>query len=124
MERKTIKFLTAIVLMTFAFSSCYYDVAADLYPSVECVTDNMSYANDIVPILKDNCLVCHSTAANLGGIDLEAYDQVKIYVESQSLLGSIKHDSGYSAMPQGASKLSVCNIASVEAWISQGAKNN
>ncbi len=124
MEQKTIRFIIVILTLNMGLTSCYYDYAEDLYPTTPCVTTDMSYAKDIVPIIKDNCLVCHSTAANQGGVDIESYAQVKIYAESQSLLGSIKHSGGYKAMPQGAPKLSNCNIAKVEAWISQGIKNN
>ena len=38
--------------------------------------------------------------------------------------GSIKHDSGYKAMPQNATKLDDCRISKVEAWITAGALNN
>ncbi len=124
MERKTINYFFIMVMLTLGFTSCYYDIAEDLYPTTTCVTDSMSYATNIVPIIKSNCIACHSTAANQGGVDIETYDKIKVYVENNSLLGSIKHQSGYSPMPKGGSKLSTCDISKIEAWITQGAKNN
>ena len=116
-----------IILAFFSFSlaSCYYDNEEELYPVTQCNVDSMSYVNDVIPIL-DNaaCFACHSEQANFGNVNLSSYDQVKKYVDDGSLIGSIKHDSGFSAMPQNANKMSPCNINKVQAWITQGAKNN
>ena len=84
----------------------------------------MSYANNIVPILNDYCLSCHSASANQGGVNMEGYNQVKPYVTNEKLIKSIRHDSGVSQMPKNADKLDSCTIAKVAAWIDQGALNN
>ncbi len=121
MERRIINFLT---LGMVVFSSCYYDVAEILYPANACNTANMSYVADINPILQRNCYVCHSAAANNGNVTLEGYDQLVPYLNSGHLLGAIKHQSGYSAMPQNAPQLGSCDIAKIEQWIIDGAQNN
>lgn len=105
-------------------SSCYYDAAENLYPATDCVTANMSYQTNIVPILQFNCNVCHSAAVNSGNVNLEEYNQVLISVNNGKLLGSIKHASGFKDMPQNAPKLVSCEIAKVEQWIKDGAPNN
>lgn len=102
---------------------CYYDNEEDLYPS-NCNTDNVGYAADVAPIISVNCLVCHSTAANLGNVRLEGYAALKTYVDNGKLLGAIKHQSGFSAMPQNAPKLSACNIAKIQKWVDDGALDN
>ncbi|HHB79134.1 MAG TPA: hypothetical protein ENK85_07870 [Saprospiraceae bacterium] len=110
---------------TVMISSCYYDNEETLYPQVRtCVTDSMSYAGDILPILDNSCLSCHSAAANQGGVTIEGYTSVKTYVDNDLLLKSIKHESGVSPMPKNADQLDSCTIAKVEAWILQGALNN
>ncbi len=124
MELKTTRqFLILFLFFMIIFSACYYDVEDQLYPIETCRTENMSYVNDIVPLIKDNCNVCHAASQNLGNITLEDYSNVKKHAEDGSLIGSIKH-VGYSPMPKGGSKLSDCTISKIEAWIVQGALNN
>ena len=97
-----IKYLFFSFLATAFATGCYYDVEETLYPSTgPCITADLSYKTDIVPILDNSCMVCHSNAANLGNVSLEGYDNLKVYVTNGKLLGSIKHESGYSAMPAG-----------------------
>lgn len=120
-ERLTIKMMMITML---ALTSCYYDVEEVLYPSVNCQTANMSFQQNIVPILQRNCYVCHSAAANTANITLEGYTSLIQYVNSGQLLGAIRHDSGFSPMPQNASKLISCDIAKIEQWIADGAPNN
>jgi len=111
-------------ILTASLSSCYYDSEEDLYPSIACSTENVSYTKDVQPILINSCLSCHNNMDRQGNITLETHDDVVIYVNNGSLLGSIKHASGYKAMPQNANKLDDCRIAKVEAWITAGALNN
>jgi hypothetical protein len=124
MEQKMIKRVTYFLVLSILFSSCYYDVEADLYPSETCVSTDMSFSKDVEPILVANCNGCHSNAAKLGNITLEGYANTKIYVDNGGLVGSIKHSNGFSPMPKGGAKLIDCNITKIEAWISQGSKNN
>lgn len=118
------KVFLILVIVVVSFSSCYYDSEENLYPSTGCSTENISYTNDVKPILLNSCLSCHNNVARQGGITLETHDDVLIYVINGTLLGSIKHDSGFKAMPQNATKLDDCRISKVEAWITAGALNN
>jgi hypothetical protein len=121
MERQIIKFL---LLGMVVFSSCYYDVAETLYPASTCSTVNMSYATDIDPILQHNCYACHSAAVNNGNVTLEGYNNLIHYVNSGQVVGTIKHQSGFSPMPKNSGSLSDCEIAKIEQWIVQGSQNN
>ena len=104
--------------------ACTYNTEEELYPNSSCDTEDMSLSADITPIFDNyNCSGCHSTASNSGNVALEKYEDLKIWVNNGSLLKSIKHD-GASPMPKGADKMNDCDIAKVEAWISQGALNN
>lgn len=122
-ERSIIRILLFMTLVVIG--SCYYDVAEELYPA-DCITDNMSYTANIIPIIQSNCYTCHSVSAgpDNGNIILEGYSEIKKYVDSGQLLGAIKWESGYSRMPQDASQLSECNIAKIESWIDDGALDN
>ncbi len=109
----------------FVLSSCYYDNEEDLYPNTgNCVTDNMSYATDITPLIQASCLPCHNTATNSGNVILDNYNDTKTYALNGQLLGVINHTSGYSPMPKGGDKMPECTIAKINSWIQAGAPNN
>ncbi|MBT8233541.1 MAG: hypothetical protein HKO66_16725 [Saprospiraceae bacterium] len=110
--------------ISLAFSSCYYDVEEELYPQLGCETEDMSYQNDIIPILETNCYQCHDAANNFGNVTLDNHSSLLIFVNNGRLLGSLKHESGFSPMPQNAQMLISCNIQKIESWINAGAPNN
>lgn len=89
-----------------------------------CDTALYTFSGAVNPILTASCLGCHSGSGASGGIDLTTYSGVLAVVNNGKLLGSIKHQAGYVAMPQGTSQLSDCNIAQIEKWINSGAPNN
>lgn len=105
-------------------NGCYYNIEEELYPTVDCEIIDMSYQNDIAPIMEKDCYACHSIEANFANITVEGYENISIYVSNQKLLNSIKHQAGFSPMPKGTPKLLDCEIEKIEAWILQGAKNN
>jgi len=113
-----------LVFSTIIVTSCTYNSEEDLYPEDGCLTENMSYQDDILPIITTDCYGCHNVASNFGNITLEGYDEISKHVASGELIGSIKHAAGYSPMPQGSSKLLDCEIEKIESWINDGAPNN
>jgi hypothetical protein len=124
MNFKKITLTGTLFMLLLMLSSCYYDVEEEIYPKTDCNTDNITYSMDIVAILQSNCYVCHSQAANQGGITLEGFNNLKTYVDNGRFLGAVKHEAGYSPMPQGAPQLPDCQIAQIEQWILDGALNN
>ncbi len=120
----------ALFFMLFFISGCYYDNEEYLYPeTANCVTDNMSFASDVWPVINASCTGCHSGASPSGNIALENYADVAAAAAIQagnygSLYGVISHASGNSPMPKGSNKLSDCNIAKIKAWIDQGVADN
>ena len=104
--------------------SCFYDNEEELYPENTCITEAMSYSGNVLPILEDNCYSCHDQASNQGGVTLEGYINLKVYVDNGKLLGVIKHEPGFPEMPQNSPQLGGCQIAKIEAWINQGALEN
>ncbi|HQU60287.1 MAG: hypothetical protein KDD02_22520 [Phaeodactylibacter sp.] len=117
-------FAVSLSLVLLVVNGCYYDVEEELYPIQECNTNNVTYSGIVAPIIQNNCLQCHSAAANLGNVVLEGYDNLKGFADSGRLLGAVKHQSGYSPMPQSAPQLGDCLIARIEQWIDDGAPNN
>lgn len=129
MEHQTTKLKSVLLLIfisaTVALQSCYKDNEEDLYPDPDkCNTENVSFSQTVMPVITNNCVSCHSGSAPSGGVSLSNYAEVVASVDGGRFLGAIRHESGFSAMPQGAAKLSDCNISRIEAWIEQGKKNN
>ncbi len=120
---------TWLLLLILGLTGCYYDNAETLYPDQggTCDVTNVTYNVTVKQILTSNCLMCHSTsAANAsgGGIKLENYTDLKVYVTNQKLYGSITQSSGYSPMPKGGNKLGPCAIQQIKKWIDDGAAQN
>jgi hypothetical protein len=125
------RFILAVSITgaTIFFWSCYYDSKEFLFPEINdgCDTINITFALSVAPVLDQYCLSCHgnSTAASYGSnIKLEDYTDVKAQADNGKLIGSISHESGYSPMPKGASKLDNCIITAIKQWIDAGAQNN
>lgn len=113
-----------LFLLVVICTQCYYDKEDILYGDEMCLTENMSYTNDIVPILETHCLTCHNQGSNFGNVTLEGHNNLQIYANNGRLLGAITHMEGFSPMPQGNPKLSSCQIEKISAWITQGTLNN
>ncbi len=92
--------------------------------STGCDSNNFSFSGKIQPILNTNCKGCHNNTLSSGGYSYETHAGVVASVQSGRFLGAIKHQQGYSAMPQGGNKLSDCQILQIEKWIAAGTPNN
>jgi len=90
--------------------------------SSACVTTNMSFVNNVLPIFTINCNGCHNATAPAGGINLTTFAGTK--AASARLVGSISHTTGYVPMPSSTTKLSACDINKIASWVSQGTLNN
>ena len=126
----TLSVFSAILLLT-TVQSCYNDSEEELYGTVtssNCDTTNATFAAFISPLLKSECAksACHDATSAQSGANLSTYAATKSYISSNKdrFIGSIKHTSGFSQMPRGASKLALCDIAKIDAWLSAGYPNN
>jgi len=116
-----------LIFLSAAVFSCRYDNEEELFGDAICDTSNVTYTNNVKPVLTANCLSCHSTsnAATFGsGIKLEDYSDLMVQVNNGNLVGVITHSPGYPAMPQGGAKLDDCTIEKIVTWINNGAPNN
>lgn len=119
-----IKILITALISVFVISSCYYDREDELYGST-CDTSAVTYSSTITGIInRYGCLNCHATGVLSGGFSLEGYTNVKAKINDGRLFGAINHSAGFVPMPQGANKMSSCDINKVKAWIDAGAPNN
>ena len=113
-----------IVGSIILLNSCYYDVEEELYGPLDCNPVDVSLSTDIAPIMNNYCNSCHNQGNQSGGVITDNYAELKIVAENGRLIGSIKHNPGFSAMPQGVEKLSSCNISKIEVWIAEGVIDN
>lgn len=89
-----------------------------------CPTDNVSYAQDVLPVLNTYCLGCHSGPAPSGNIRLTNYNEISALAMSGQLYGVIAWEPGYTQMPFGSTQLDDCFIDQLNSWIQNGAPNN
>ena len=115
-----------IVFVLFAGYACSWDNEEELYPELQfCDTLDVSYQTDVVPILSTSCYSCHSNvnAPDFAfGIAFEDYEDV--VAGAELILGAIKHEVGYPAMPKGSEQLDTCSISTFEAWVNAGMPDN
>ena len=127
---KTRIFLTVagiICLLLFFMISCTRQneqALIDQSGVQPCDTTNMSYGNDINPILENNCVSCHNSTQSNDGVILTDYNDVLTVVNNGLLLNVIEHNAGYPEMPQGLPQLPACTINKIIAWVNRGAPNN
>lgn len=81
--------------------------------NTNCDTLNITYNTHIAPIIQTQCASCHASQSPLLG----NFTQVKEAVQNGRVMGSIKHESTFSAMPKNLPKLNPCNIRKFELWI-------
>lgn len=119
------KNITAILLLMFVAQACYYDNVEELYPvPPSCDTTNVTYLGTVWPIIDNNCTVCHSGSTPSGNVSLTDYNEIAAAAESGLLMGTIRHDPGYSPMPKGGGSLSDCEITQLQIWVDEGTPDN
>ena len=121
--RKALTILSAILVLS---QGCYYDNEEELYAfedqlnAANCDKIDVSFSNEILPMIEGNCSItgCHLTGGN--GILLEDYNSVKIWVDN----GSLKNVVVDAQTMPPSQPLNSCQIEQFEAWINDGARNN
>jgi hypothetical protein len=110
-------------------SGCYFDKEDQLYPKPAtslCDTTSVKFMADIMPIMMESCATptCHDNTSQSGGYNLTKYAGVKMSVDDGKLVGCIRQESGYDAMPKSAAKMDDCKINKIARWVNLGAKND
>lgn len=123
MKKSSLLLISTALMLTISLHSCYYDNEEDLYPgSTACDTSNVTYTNSVAPVFAGNCNSCHGSVSPSGNITTDNYSSVKANISR--IRGAVNHQSGFSPMPQNASKLSACDLTKIDVWINQGMPNN
>lgn len=77
---------------------------------IACDTVAVSLSADIMPFLTPKCLGCHGNSLQSGGYNLATHAGIMVAVNGERLLGSVRHEQGFIAMPIGSDKLNECQI--------------
>ncbi len=94
-----------------------------------CVSDNcdtmeVSYKNDIIPIIQRSCRGCHNPQRKSANMDLTNYAWVNSIATSNLLLKVIDSTKAFKFMPKGSIKLDDCTRNKIRSWVNAGAKDN
>ena len=118
--------ITVLIFSLALASSCTYDNEKELFKDtlVGCDTIDVSYKDDILPILQNNCYECHAASVATAGIILEGYDNVKEKADDGRLVGVTSRLPGFPQMPFGRPKLPACELLKIKKWVEAGAPNN
>src|SRR6478752_894327 len=104
---KSIRLVNALLIVgLISLFSCRKDNKVSVAPAT-CDTSSVTFAT-VQPIFAAACTNCHSQLSN----ETDAKD----WGDFPRLMGSLTHESGFMAMPQGAAKLSDCEINKIQAW--------
>jgi hypothetical protein len=104
--------------------ACVYNDEETLYPAENCDTTVTTYLAVIAPIIEQHCFDCHDAVAAVSGIPLSSYDNLKVMVDGQRIIGALRRQVGYSPMPKDRPPIPECDILKIEQWIAEGAQNN
>lgn len=124
------RYVSHLLLTMIFLSSCYYDNAEDLYPTLNNANCNtlqqINFSTDILPLMNLSCNTdgCHNSIDRAAQIVLDTHSDLLISANDGSLVGSMRHSPGFIPMPEAAAKLETCSIELVAEWINQGALNN
>ena len=120
-NHKAIAILTSLTLGLTLFTQCKKQ-EADI---VECTGVTPTYTSNVKAIMNAHCATsgCHNASSKKSGYDLSSYESTKSAAGNKAFVASIQHNSRYSQLPQGASKLSDAAIKTVACWVQNGMPN-
>lgn len=112
--------ILVVVLILLTLAGCAKD-KVDVAP-INCEQE-ISFSNDIQPMMATYCIECHNDVDLSGGYSYETYEGVRSNAEL--MLKSIQQeDQSVLFMPESADKLPDSIIHMFNCWIFQGKLNN
>ncbi len=110
------KLVSLAFLLTILSLACKKKETGD---PIDCTGTAPLYTGTVKTILDTHCATsgCHNTATKAEGYDMSTYAGAKSAAGHDAFIGSVRHLSGYTAMPQGAAKLSDDDIKTLYCWV-------
>ena len=89
------------------------------------IPTNVTYSNDVRPIIEANCIACHQDPPINGApMPLTDYDKVKQAILTRPLIDRISRPQGAPGMmPNGGTRLPQYKIDIIKKWSDQGLQN-
>lgn len=113
------KQLGLLLVLVIAFFSCQQGSKCE-------IAEEVTYAKDIAPVIEAKCFMCHAPDVykkKASRVKIYDYKSLVSVAQDKRLLGSIKHEQGFIAMPyKKGEKIDECSILLIESWITQGFK--
>jgi len=129
--KKTVKLISkaAVLMLMLSLTSCYYDEVIDLAPLPP--GTEVSFANDIQPILTQSCTACHGGTIEPDLREGTAFASLMDLPEGSIVPGDAEgselfemlNGGGDNPMPPGGS-IPAAQINLIRSWIDNGALNN
>ena len=114
-----------IISIPLFLSGCVKDSEEDKLGGYGfCKESQVSFSENVQPILNQDCVSCHTGPGAENGVVLDSYSGVVASVNDGLFMPVIKQDAGYIPMPTGKPKLNDCKIATLQKWIDEGMVNN
>src|ERR1700749_122247 len=99
MNRKLLFLASAVVGVMFWLGSCSKESADRLAgSSTTCDPTNVSYSQQVLPILQDNCYTCHQGTGAPSGIDLSNFAILQAHVKNGDLSSAVTHTGNVTRM--------------------------
>lgn len=115
--------LASTFLLSGGIFSCQNLNEEELF-GLSCDTSEVSYSEDIAPIIQGNCLHCHYKDSPIVDFSLEGHANVLVRVNTGQLKQAVNHEPGAREMPDDGPKLPECELSLINIWIRNGAPNN
>jgi len=106
-----------LVMVLFLFS-CKKTETVEKNIQQPCYIDtlNVTYNNQIAPILNTDCNRCHKTGNTSGYVNLDSYINAKPFGINGNLYGCVQRLDGNVGMPIGAPKLDSLKLLLIKRW--------
>ena len=109
----------ALTALSLSINSCTKDKAPTILIDPNC-SDTVSFSEDIMPIISNNCISCHDNG-NSTGYTFTTHSSVAN--NATDMLGAMRGE-GFELMPQGGPALPDSLIKTFSCWIQKGKLNN
>lgn len=127
---KSRHYLSPLIILAFILAfmqGCYYDVESELYGTTAACTDTTAtYNGSVKKIVDQYCATssCHAGNSPSANIGLDTYVLCKGSALNGDFYCTINWNSGCSPMPKNGSKLSDCQINTLNRWKTNGFPEN
>ena len=115
--------------MLFLIACKHNDVTTPAFVSTNqniCDTSVVSYAKDVMPVLKQYCYPCHAGSAAINGYDFADFNNIQILaLDTFHYIPNVIDTNSHLRMPpKGYPIPDKCSINKMSAWVNRGALKN